>query len=68
MARTKQKRNSIKVPLSRQSRALLDQLAATGLYGLNPEEVAQRFIDSALQQHVRPLRLKIPKVRKRKRR
>lgn len=52
----------IKVPLSRQAIHLLEQMARTGLYGVNKEEVAGRLIDKALLDLLGepPLKLKLP--------
>lgn len=47
----------IRVTVSTQSAQLLDALAAKGIYGRNPAEVASRFIDEALQKFVESPRL-----------
>lgn len=47
----------IRVTVSTQSAALLDELATKGIYGRNPAEVAGRFIDEALQKFVETPRL-----------
>ena len=47
----------IRVTVSMQSAALLDQLAAKGIYGRNSAEVAGRFVDEALQKFVDTPRL-----------
>ena len=39
---------SVKITVSRQSAALLARIAAKGIYGRNPSEVAGRFVDKAL--------------------
>lgn len=39
---------TLKIPLSKQATALLDELASCGIYGQTPEEVAGRFIDQRL--------------------
>lgn len=43
---------TIRVTISRQSEALLEKLAALGVYGRNGTEVAARFIDEALQRFI----------------
>lgn len=43
---------TLRVTVSLQSEALLNQLAAQGIYGRNAAEVAARFIDEALQRFV----------------
>jgi hypothetical protein len=50
---------TVRVTVSAQSVRLLDQLAAKGIYGRNPAEVAGRFVDEALQKFVEPPRLKL---------
>jgi hypothetical protein len=40
------------VRISPQSKDLLEQLAALGIYGASPDEVAARFVDQALQRIV----------------
>jgi hypothetical protein len=40
----------VRVTLSEQIADLLDQIAATGLIGQNPAEVAHRFIDEAVMK------------------
>lgn len=49
----------LRITVSRQSAALLEQLAQTGLYGRNAAEVAARFIDTALQGFVEKPRLSV---------
>jgi len=39
---------TLKIPLSKQATALLNELASYGIYGQTPEEVAGRFIDQSL--------------------
>lgn len=51
--------DTIRVTLSTQSIALLDKLAALGIYGRNPAEVAGRFIDEALARFVEAPRFKL---------
>lgn len=56
---------TIRVTVSEQSARLLSQLAAQGVYGRNPAEVAGRFIDEALQRFIDPPRLQLePSTRK----
>ena len=43
----------IRVTVSTQSAALLDELATKGIYGRNSAEVAGRFVDEALQKFVK---------------
>ena len=50
---------TVRVTVSAQSARLLDQLAARGIYGRNPAEVAGRFVDEALQKFVEAPRLKL---------
>jgi hypothetical protein len=50
---------SLRVTLSAQSEQLLEVLAAQGIYGRNPAEVAGRFVDQALQRLVEAGRLHI---------
>ena len=50
---------TIRVTLSSQSVALLDDLAKKGIYGRNRADVAGRFVDEALQKLVETPRLKI---------
>lgn len=42
----------IKITVSRQSAELLARIAAKGIYGRNPSEVAGRFVDKALETFV----------------
>jgi hypothetical protein len=42
----------IRLTVSTQSARLLDALAAKGIYGRNPAEVAGRFVDEALQKFI----------------
>jgi len=55
---------TIEVTLSVQSKLLLQELAARGVYGRNVAEVAARFIDAALERFVEAPRLPLPRVRK----
>lgn len=50
---------TVRVTVSAQSARLLNQLAARGIYGRNPAEVAGRFVDEALQKFVEAPRLKL---------
>lgn len=50
---------TVRVTVSAQSARLLDQLAARGIYGRNPAEVAGRFVDEALQKFVEAPSLKL---------
>jgi len=50
---------TIRVTLSSQSVALLDELAKKGIYGRNRADVAGRFVDEALQKFVEAPLLKI---------
>jgi hypothetical protein len=56
---------SLTVTLSEQSVALLEEIAARGIYGRNPAEVAGRFVDKELERLVETLRLKLRKGPKR---
>lgn len=49
----------IRVTVSTQSARLLDALAAKGIYGRNPAEVAGRFVDEALQKFVKTPQLSL---------
>jgi len=49
----------IRVTVSEQSEELLEQLARQGIYGRNSAEVAGRFIDQALQQFIKPPKLRL---------
>jgi hypothetical protein len=49
---------SLTVTLSEQSVELLAQIAARGIYGRNPAEVAGRFVDQELVRLVEAARLK----------
>jgi hypothetical protein len=40
---------SLRITISKQSEEALEQIAARGIYGRNPSEVAARFVDQALQ-------------------
>jgi hypothetical protein len=40
---------SKQIKLSRQAKAYLDQLVATGLYGTNRKECAQRLIEESIR-------------------
>jgi len=44
----------VRLPLSEQSVDLLYQLAARGIYGATPEEVAARFVDEKIQDFCSP--------------
>jgi hypothetical protein len=57
--RNTSKSSTIRVTISRQSEALLDKLAATGVYGRNGAEVAARFIDEALQRFIELPKFKV---------
>lgn len=50
------------VVLSGQSAELLERLAAYGIYGASPEEVAERFIDEGIQRFVETPRLRARKT------
>lgn len=54
MAKTENSTGSenVRITISSESKRLLDELAAKGIYGRNPAEVAARFVDQALQQFV----------------
>jgi len=56
----------IRVTVSTQSAALLDALAAKGIYGRNAAEVAGRFVDRALQEFVDTPRLPLSSGRGRR--
>ena len=56
----------IRVTVSTQSAALLDELAAKGIYGRNSAEVAGRFVDEALQKFVEVPRLQLNSTRSRR--
>jgi hypothetical protein len=43
-----------KLSLSEQAVKVLEQLAQHGIYGATPEEVAERFVDRAIQRFVTP--------------
>lgn len=49
-AKNNTKSQLLRVTLSEQIADLLDQIAATGLIGQNPAEVAHRFIDEAVMK------------------
>jgi len=49
-ARNNTKSQLVRVTVSEQIADLLDQIAATGLIGQNPAEVAHRFIDEAVMK------------------
>lgn len=53
---------TIRVTVSVQSEELLQRVAARGIYGRNPAEVAGRFVDEALRRFVEPLKLS-PRIR-----
>jgi hypothetical protein len=55
---------TIRISVSEQSEALLNQLAAKGIYGRNVADVAGRFVDGALQRLAPPPRLRIPGINK----
>jgi len=59
---------TIRVTLSRQSVALLDELARKGIYGRNRADVAARFVDEALQKLVEIPVLKIREHQRNKKR
>ena len=56
---------SLTVTLSEQSVALLEEIAARGIYGRNPAEVAGRFVDKELERLVESLKLKLRRGPKR---
>jgi hypothetical protein len=56
----------IRVTVSTQSARLLDELAAKGIYGRNPAEVAGRFIDEALLRFIQAPRLRVGSRRQRR--
>ena len=58
---------TIRVTLSSQSVALLDELAKKGIYGRNRADVAGRFVDEALQKFVETPLLKIRDRQRKKR-
>jgi len=39
---------TLKIKLSKQSVAILEELASYGIYGITPNEVASRFVDQKL--------------------
>jgi len=57
----------LRVTVSAQSARLLEELAAKGIYGRNPAEVAARFIDEALQKFVDTPRLSLNSTRSERR-
>jgi hypothetical protein len=59
---------TIRVTLSKQSVALLDELARKGIYGRNRADVAARFVDEALQKLVETPVLKIREHQRNKKR
>jgi len=59
---------TIRVTLSSQSVALLDELARKGIYGRNRADVAGRFVDEALQKLVEAPVLKIQQHQRNKKR
>ena len=52
---------SLTVTLSEQSVELLEEIAALGIYGRNPAEVAGRFVDRELERLVEARWLKLRK-------
>jgi hypothetical protein len=54
--------------LSEQSVSLLEEIAARGIYGRNPAEVAGRFVDQELARLVEAARLKPRKAPRKARR
>ncbi len=50
----------VKITVSEQSAALLEEIARRGIYGRNVGEVAGRFVDAALQGFVETPRLTLP--------
>ena len=56
----------LSVTVSEQTARLLKQLAARGIYGRGPSEVACRFIDQALERFTDAPKLPNPGVRKAK--
>jgi hypothetical protein len=58
---------TIRVTLSSQSVALLDELAKMGIYGRNRADVAGRFVDEALQKFVDIPKLRIDRQQRKRR-
>jgi hypothetical protein len=52
----------LRVTVSEQVADLLDQIAATGLMGQNPAEVAHRFIDEAVMKSLSNPLLKLKRT------
>lgn len=46
-------KRSVSIGLTTQALDMLRQLADTGLYGATPADVAERFIDAALQAYTK---------------
>ncbi len=58
---------TLRVTVSSQSAALLEQLAARGIYGRNAAEVAARFVDAALQEFIERPKLTVDQLESRDR-
>lgn len=54
----------LRVTVSEQVANLLDQIAATGLMGQNPAEVAHRFIDEAVMKSLENPHLELRRMKK----
>ncbi len=66
MTKNNTKSQLVRVTISEQVGDLLDQIAATGLMGQNPAEVAHRFIDEAVMKALANPLLKLkPKTKRR---
>jgi hypothetical protein len=57
---------SLRITLSKQSSEALEKLAARGIFGRNPSEVAARFVDRALQDYIQfpPITLNLEGIQK----
>lgn len=53
----------IRITVSDQSRALLQELARRGIYGRNVADVAGRFVDGALQRLVESEQIDLPRAK-----
>lgn len=53
---------TFRVTISSPSMRLLEAVAARGIYGRNPAEVASRFIDTALERFIEVDRVRMPLV------
>jgi hypothetical protein len=58
--------DQLRLTLSEQSHQLLEQIAALGIYGRSPPEVAARFVDAAVERFTDVPKFKIPGLRKAK--